>query len=269
MGAASSSAAAGRKGARVADLQAAVLGQRQALGDGWLAAVERGAVDVRQASLGQRFGTAAPSATPYFDMAMRGGSLADWDIDLSGARPLNWAGFQRLVAAGVPQAFAAQLNAAGDVLAAQVQLEADGSFTIGGPDGRLLLVVRGADGAPVDVLAFRLDAPGEVAWFYPGLPEGLLGAGNLPDGRDGFAGRVMLVETPLDWLRGGGAGGCVYHWAGAWPTLRSLGEGVTIEAAPALASVLRARVERGGLPLVASATSGAGLSLAERIGRGL
>lgn len=241
-----------------------------AVGDirgGWRAAIQRGVADADLARAGVLHHVPAPSAMPYFDRAMAGGMPAEWGIDLTGARPLTLSGFQRLLAAGVAVPFAAQLNAAGDILTAQVDLARDGSFAIGGPDGRLLLVVRDAIGVPVDVLAFRIDAPREIACFFGGSGSGMLGAFNLP--RWPYAGRAVLVESPLDWLRSGGNAVCIYDWAAALPILRGLGEAVTIEAVPALASTLRARLERGGLPLVASAApEGAKLSLAERIGLG-
>ncbi|MGL5446567.1 MAG: hypothetical protein ACRDBL_04580 [Rhabdaerophilum sp.] len=231
----------------------------------WLAAVERGAAEAAEAALGVIHGAAAPSSTPYLDLAFAGGEPEALGIDLSGARALRWGEFQRLLAAGVPSQFAAQLNAGGDLLAAPVELLRGGRFAMGGPDGRLLLVVRDERGVPADALALRMDDPGAVASWFGGCSSGMLGAFNLPSWR---AGRVALVETPLAWLRGGGAGICVYDWAAAVPHLRALGEAVTLEAPPALAAILRARLERGGLPLVASAVAdGARLSLAERIGR--
>ena len=256
------------KAGGVARLQARVLSRRdQQLGTGWLDAIERGAADAGEAGTSAIHGIAAPSLTPYLDMAMAGGAPEDWGLDLSGARPLRWAGFQRLIAVGVPMQFAAQLNGAGDVLAAQIDLSRDGSsFAIGGPNGRLLVVVRDGSGAVVDVIAFTLDQPREVACLLDG-GDGMLGLWSLP--HPGEAGRVAMFEHPLDWLRAGGKGLCVYDWARAVGLLRQLGEAVTLEAPPALAAVVRAKLERGGLPLVASAVAAdAKLSLAERIGRG-
>lgn len=253
----------------VARLQARVLGRtRQHRAAGWLDAVERGAVDADRACMAEHHGADAPSATPYLDMAMRGGDLAEWGIDLSGARPLRWREFQRLVDAGVPMQFAAELNGAGDILAGQIDLSGNGKrFALGGPDGRLLLVVRDDAGFPIDVIAFRIDAPAELA-VLDGSDSGILGEWNLPRGRD--AARIAMFETPLDWLRAGGRGICVYDWAAAVHHLRDLGEAVTLQAPPALAQIVRARLERGGLPLVASAVADqARLSLAERIGRGV
>jgi hypothetical protein len=231
----------------------------------WLAAVERGALEAADAAAGVRHGAAAPSATAYLDRALAAGSPDDWGIDVSGARPLRWGEFQRLLAAGVPVGFAAEMNAAGDLLAAQVELLRGGSFAFGGPDGRLLMIVRGAFGEVVDVIAWRLDAADAALSLFGSAARGMLGAFNLPP--VGEARRVSLVATPLDWLRGGGAGICVYDWAAAVPTLRALGEAVTIEAPTALASLLRTRLARGGLPLVASAgAAGERVSLAELIG---
>jgi hypothetical protein len=251
----------------VALAQARVLGRREEhLGAGWLDAIERGEAEASTASAGDRHGIAAPSATPYLDLALRAGGPDEWGFDLSGARPLRYAGFQRLIAAGVPMGFAAQLNGAGDLLAAQIDLSRDGErFAIGGPNGRLLLVVRDQFGVVVDVVALLLEHPREVASFVDG-GDGVLGLWSLP--HPGEAGRVAMFETPMDWLRAGGKGLCVYDWARAVGLLRQLGEAVTLEAPPALAAVVRAKLERGGLPLVASSVaSDAKLSLAERIGR--
>lgn len=253
----------------VGRLQARVLGRREEhLGAGWLDAIERGAADADEARVAALHGSPAPSSTPYLDLALRAGGLDEWGFDLTGARPLRYAGFQRLIAAGVPMQFAAQLNGAGDLLAAQIDLSRDGErFAIGGPNGRLLLVVRDQFGVVVDVIALLLEHPREVASFVDG-GDGVIGLWSLP--HPGDAGRVAMFETPIDLLRAGGKGLCVYDWRRAVGLLRQLGEAVTLEAPPALAAVVRAKLERGGLPLVASAVaSDAKLSLAERIGRQL
>ncbi len=230
----------------------------------WQAAVERGAASAADMLAGMVHGFPAPSETPYLDLAFAGGTLADWGLDLSGARSLRWAGMERLIQAGVPARFAAELNAAGDLLTGQVDLRSDGSFTMGGPDARLLLVVRDECGVPAEVLAFRLDAPGEIACLLGGAGGGMLGRFGLASG----SARVCLFATPLDWMRAGGRGLCVYDWPIAVAHLRQLGERVTLEAPAALASVLRARLQFGGLPLVANAvTENAKISLVERIGR--
>jgi hypothetical protein len=68
-------------------------------------------------------------------------------------------------------------------------------------------------------------------------------------------------------MRGRGEGICVVDWQLGLMPVRTLGEAVTLECPQHLVSVVRAKLQRGGLPLVAGPIAAEGLSLAERIGR--
>lgn len=202
-------------------------------------------------------------AGPLFDTS---GALAREIV----ARPLDYRACQRLEALGVPGRFVAELNARCLIGAARVHLSPDGErWEPEGPDARLLLAVT-EGGELADIAAVSTTAPDQIA-LRTGAGA-LLGDDELERiERAALAGRrvrLRLLADPLAWLRVHGEGICVLDWAAALPRLRCLGEAVTIEAPPELAVVVRERLARGGLPLVASPIpEGSRLSLAERIGR--
>lgn len=225
--------ASGRKGAAVAKLQAAVMGAPQVLSGG-----------------------------PLFDAG------SDLGRELV-ASPIHYRGCQRLEALGVEGRFVAELGAICAIGMARVHLSANGSrWEPGGPDARLLLAVM-EGGELADIIAVSTAHPDQVArrtgfgWCLGDdryeLAERCAAAGRHV--------RLRVFADPLEWLRGRGEGICVIDWQQALMPLRTLGEAVTLECAPGLATLVRARLERGGLPLVAGPVAAEGLSLAERIGR--
>lgn len=181
--------------------------------------------------------------------------------------------YDRLLAAGIDREMIGNLNVAGDLGTARVDISRDGArFAPGGPDGRLLLGVRDADFALVDVAA--LASHDEDQWsLLTGFGE-MLGAWHLAalDRAVAMDKRAVLFlhATPWDWLRAGGDGVCVLNWTPAvLGELRSLGERVTLMVNNfAERATLRARLEHGGMPMVSIPVStDANASLAERFAR--
>lgn len=251
---------------------------REARAREWRDAVERGDCTAAEAAAGVTSGIRAPltygqrasEADDDILCAMfAGGSPCPIRERMTGGLFLGLSDLHRIRDAGGDPGFAFELLSAGDLVKGRVSLtwrSQPATFEFGGPDGRIVLAVRGADFVREDAVAFRLDAPGEFALMLG--EAAFLGEWLVRERQQQGGGRLTLVADPLAWIAAKGKAVCVLDWARALPELRLLGESVTIAAAPALASVLRARLERGGLPLVASAVpEGAALSLAERIGR--
>lgn len=162
---------------------------------------------------------------------------------------LTWAAAHALLKLGVPAATVAHLHAQYDLALAKVTLGRSGTFEFGGPDRRLLLSVR-ERGRVVDIVAVSAtDVNGwalyrKVADF---LGEDLLTRAVIEEWR-----QLRLFATPLDWLRGGGAGVCVLDWSpSALSALRGLRETTTIICDAGDGSRLRALLAFGGLPRVA------------------
>lgn len=187
------------------------------------------------------------------------------------AHPVTLPAFRRLLAGGVDAALLGQMNCAGDLGAARVDLSRDGArFSFGGPDARLLLAVRDADYRLIDVVA--LASHDENQWSLLTGHADMLGAWHIDALERALAcerpARLRLFATPWDWLRAGGAGVCVLNWsAGAVRALRQLGEGAVLEADDAaLRSKIKAMLVHGGNPLVSAPRNTlAAASLAERI----
>lgn len=156
---------------------------------------------------------------------------------------------------GVPGDFIARLYAAGDLAAARVHIEDDGSRW--GPEGnapRLLLGVREGGGL-VDVLA--LDSRNRNAWALRRCDASLLGfdlwARVLVMGE----GELRLFATPFDWLAGGGNGICVLTWdAVALAMLRNLGGSISIMVESHHREPLLQRLRWEGLPRVRAVVPG-------------
>ena len=83
----------------------------------------------------------------------------------------------------------------------------------------------------------------------------------------GRAHELRVHATPLAWLQAGCEGMTVLDWDMGVRNLRGLGEAITLRCDAGAGIALKARLARGGLPLVAEERSTAGMSLAERIGR--
>lgn len=261
----------------VSRFQDAVLGGRRAdLSAAWLAAVERGDCSVSEAAAGHKHELPAPLT--YSGRAFRvdddiacamfaGGAPCPIAERMAAGKDLDLDDLHRIRDAGGDLGFGFELLSSSDLVKARCTISwrsKPATFEIGGPDGRIVLAVRDASFAREDAVAFRLDAPEDFALMLGQAP--FLGGWLVRERYQDGGGRLPLVADPLAWIAAKGQAVCVLDWQRALPELRSLGEQVTLEAPPALASILRARLERGGLPLVASAAAGAGLSLAERIG---
>lgn len=206
--------------------------------------------------------------------------------DVPALPPLTHAGATRLTALGVPPLTVARLMALGDIGAAKVavtggRFEFDGDDESLRPTGRpcgpaalpllegtrLLLVVREAGFAPVDLVA--IDPARPDGWALWRGAEELLGGWTLDRATTFGEASVRLHATPLDWLRAGCTGVCVLEWNhAARARLRALGSAVTIVADPALARRVRAELERGDLPRVAeSAEADAGAGPKKKAGK--
>lgn len=250
---------------------------------GWADEVSAGRVSVEDAALAQSQGVAPPAedeAPGYAQLAV----AADFALAEAGegrglqallaGHALSFGEYRRLVAAGCHEGWLANLNVAGDLGAARVDLSADGSrFQLGGPDPRLIVGVRDAAFQLVDLVA--LASHDEDRWSLLLGVGDMLGAWWIEDMHRRVSterpARLRLFATPWDWLRGGGQGVCVLEWsAAALGELRLLGERVTIECRDAAhRAEISGKLQRGGLPMVALPPSAAaGLSLAERIGMG-
>ncbi|MEQ5789064.1 hypothetical protein J3454_14300 [Erythrobacter sp. NFXS35] len=251
---------------------------RAARAQEWHDATERGDCTAADAVAGQRAGIRAPltygqragEADDEITCAMfAGGDPCPIAERMSAGRQLGLPDLHRIRDAGGDLGFAFALLGAGDLVKGRVTQSwrhQPATFEFGGPDGRIVLAVRDENFAREDAVAFRLDAPGDFALMLG--QSAFLGEWLLRDRHVEGGGRLRLVADPLAWIAARGKAVCVLDWQRAVPKLRDLGERVTIEAPPALATVLRARLERGGLPLVASAVAeGTKLTLAERIGR--
>jgi hypothetical protein len=251
---------------------------RAARAEEWQAALERGDCTAADVLTGQNSGIRAPltygqrageADDEIACLMFAGGSPCLIGERMAAGRLPQLADLHRIAKAGGDLSFAFELLGAGDLVKARCDISWRGgppTFQIGGPDGRIVLAVRGPDFMREDAVAFQIDAPGEFALMLG--QSAFLGGWQVRERAGDGAGRLTLVADPLAWIAARGRAVCVLDWSRALPELRGLGEGVTIEAPPSLATVLRAKLERGGLPLVASAVAeGASLTLAERIGR--
>lgn len=254
----------------------------EARADEWRQAIQRGECTAAQAVAGQAAGSRAP--LPYSTRASEADE--EWQIphyfcgapecpisaEMRAGRELHpEAELKRLADGRSGLAFALALWGVRDIVKARCDVSHRRSprlFAFGGPDGRLVLAVRDADFARIDAVAFRIDDPGGFALLRGAAA--FLGEWLVRDRAWSGSGRLRLVRDPLEWIRADGKAVCILDWARAVHSLRALGEGVTIEAPADLAALVRAKMERGGLPLVATASEGdAGqMSLAERLGRG-
>lgn len=197
----------------------------------------------------------------------------DLDIELAqAAAAMPWAAVLQLEALGVHRRTTAQL--AGSIGTAKVELASDGaSWVPGGPDPRLIVAVRDAEGALIDLVAIASHCRDE--WALRTGDGWALGLGALAEAaqaRDEAAARasegskrrqvtVRLHGTPLDWLAAECSGICVLDWGPlALTALRSLGEGVTIQTDPGAQDRLKALLAHGGLPRVEAARLVRGLA---------
>ena len=207
------------------------------------------------------------SALPYLHAALAG-DRADPFCELRAelaVAGLSASAFARLLQLGIPAKALAQLCGAGDLAAARVSLSKDGSrFEPEGPDARLLMLVR-EQGVPVDIVA--LATHDEDQWALRRGEGWCLGYDAWLRCEIGMAHELRVHGTPLAWLRAGCEGACVLDWGMGLRQLRGLGEAVTLRCDRGAAVAMKARLARGGLPMVAEDSPASGLSLAERIGR--
>jgi len=93
----------------------------------------------------------------------------------------------------------------------RIRVSPDGcAFNLGGDDKSSSLFVRDRRGRPVDLVAWREDAPGE--WFlHDGDETPILGASQLAGAKwVGFP--LSIYPTPAAWAASGGVGVCVTDW---------------------------------------------------------
>lgn len=188
---------------------------------------------------------------------------AELEFELAqAAAAMPWAAILTLEGLGVSRRSAAAL--VGLIGTGKVELSADGaSWVPGGPDARLILAVRDADGDLIDLVAIASHRRDEWALRTgDGWALGLNVLSAIEQARDhaqqladGGARRrpvaLRLFANPLDWLAADGEGLCVLDWGPlALTTLRALGEGVTIQTDPGAQDRLRALLAHGGLPRV-------------------
>ena len=167
---------------------------------------------------------------------------------------MSRAAWDALHRAGVPAELVARLNVHQEAVSARVDLWQRGNlFSFGGPDARLVLAVRDAQGALVDLVA--LSGGCEEEWpLHEGAGE-MLGEGALLAAGERAAtfGRaeLRLHPTPMAWLRSGCEGVCALQWNPAvLNRLRSLGETVTLRTDPGTRARLTALLQHGGLPAI-------------------
>lgn len=250
-------------------------------GNGWLDEIEAGRATVEEAALAQSHGIAPDHGAPQPSYACRA-FAADCEAALDGVQcamrrqlgsmALSRGEHDRLLAAGVPQDWLANLNIAGDLGTARVSISGKGDrFEFGGPDPRLLLGVRDRAFELWDMVA--LASHDENRWsllhgYEPVLGGWMIDAAHEAAERE-VPFKLRLFSTPWDWLRGAGRGVCVLDWGGsALAELRALrGDFVTLVVDAGAREALREKMKHGGLPLVAEAEDLSRLPLAERIGR--
>jgi len=166
--------------------------------------------------------------------------------------PIRWSAAARLIALGIDRRFLVGLGAGLNIGQARVLLQSRGRYwEPGGPDARLLLGVF-ERGALIDICAFAPAQPDQIA-LRTGHGWALGGERIEAAHRAALADRcfaLQLVSDPLAWLRARGRALCVLDWERALPELRSLGERVTIECDAGMGAQVKARLKRGGLPLV-------------------
>ena len=84
------------------------------------------------------------------------------------------------------------------------------TFNLGGDDKSSSLFLRDRRGLPVDLVAWREDAPGEW-WMREGDETPILGAGQLA-GAEWVGFPLSIYPTPAAWAASGGDGVCVIDW---------------------------------------------------------
>lgn len=198
--------------------------------------------------------------------AARGAAELEWDDpDLFdhplaqeiGGQPLNKGAFFKLRELGVPMDFAGELHVTREMGAAMVSI---GKARPGrallyepvGPDARLILMVR-EYGVPVDLVALASHDPDQ--WALRRGAGWCLGHDRWVAAQQAaLAERITelrVFSTPIDWLRGRGAGICVLHWdTAALGQLRQLGERVVLRVDAGAGERLRQLLAHGGLPRV-------------------
>lgn len=167
--------------------------------------------------------------------------------------PLGMGAVRKLQEMDVPLDFVGALYARGDIGAARVNLSRDGQrFDPHGPTARLLVAVR-EHGRMIDLVAAASHDPDQWAlrtgegWC---LGHDILERAERGAFIDGRA-ELRIFATPIDWLRGRGAGLCVLDWnAAALAQLRALGERVTLRVDAGAGERLRALLTYGGVPRV-------------------
>jgi len=176
---------------------------------------------------------------------------------------------RRLIDAGVPARSVGALHGDHALKVARVNVRGR-RWEPEGPDPRLLIGVRDGSGTMIDVIAIARHAPAD--WALMTGEAAMLGEDTLDDAaRDVMAhgrARMRLHGDPWGWLVSGCEGLCVLDWNVAAPSIRMLGESVTIVTDGGASRGTLARLSRGGLPRVAEVQADdAGLSLAEKFGR--
>lgn len=156
---------------------------------------------------------------------------------------------------GVPASFVLDLIYESAIGAARVTVSfgpARNTYEPEGPDPRLLLAVL-EFGELVDLVACASHDPDQWALRRG---EGWCLGHHCWEAAQRAAleerpAKLRLFSTPIDWLRGAGAGICVLDWTpAALGHLRALGERVTLQVDAGAGARMRALLEFGGLPMV-------------------
>lgn len=185
---------------------------------------------------------------------------ADLEVELAqAAAAMPWAAVLQLEGLGITRRIVAGMT--GQIGTGKVELSADGaSWTLGGPDARLIMAVRDDAGELIDLVAVASHCRDEWALRTgDGWALGLSVLAAIEQARDEaqqLSRRrpvvLRLFGNPLDWLAAGGDGLCVLAWGAlALTRLRALGDGVTIQTDnEGQKDRLRALLAHGGLPRV-------------------
>ncbi len=122
----------------------------------------------------------------------------------------------------------------------RIRVSPDGcTFYLGGDDKSSSLFVRDRRGLPVDLVAWREDAPGEW-WMREGDETPILGAGQLA-GAEWVGFPLSIYPTPAAWAASGGDGVSVIDWD---MNLLHLFDALTLDVGHLRADVARALAGR-------------------------